>query len=291
MSSQTAPIVVGYDGSPASTAALAWATGQAVREEAPLRIGEAFELLVMSRPSPGKVVPLAALRTVRERGLQALVESIRLQHPKLDVSSVLLEGAPAAALVEETAGARMLVLGTRGLGGFAGMLLGSVAVQVSTHAQCPVVVVPSRTLPLPPHRPTIVVGLDGSKESMQATEFAFEQVELLGGRLVVVSAWNTPFSTYENGRGELVFDNAEVHRATEVLVAEALAGLRADHPGAEVDVQLIPAQPARAILHAAESADLVVVGSRGRGGFTGLLLGSTSQHVLHHATCPVAIVR
>jgi nucleotide-binding universal stress UspA family protein len=290
MSSQTAPVVVGYDGSQAGTAALEWATAEAVRERAPLRIVEVFELVVVSRPSPGKVVPLAALRTVREHGLEALADSIRLRHPHLDVQTVLLEGTPAASLIEETAQARLLVLGSRGLGGFTGMLVGSVAVQVASHAHCPIVVVPPDLVPTLHTLRTVVVGVDGSKLSTKAIDFAFEQAEAIGGRVVAVHAWNSPFSTYENGLGELLFDNAEVRQASEVLVSESLAGPRSDHPDTAVDVELIPGQPARAILHAAGSADLVVVGSRGRGGFTGLLLGSTSQQVLHHATCPVAIV-
>jgi len=291
MSSQTAPVVVAYDGSQASSAALTWATAEAIREHAPLRIVEVFELVIVDRPSPGKVVPLAALRTVRERGLEALAESVRLRHPGLHVDTLLLEGAPSPALIEETAQARMLVLGSRGLGGFSGMILGSVAVQVGAHAHCPVVVVPPDTLPTLHNRRRVVVGVDGSKLSAKAIDFAFEQAEAIGGRLVAVHAWNSPFSTYENGRGELMFDNEEVRKASEVLLSEALAGPRSDHPDIAVDVELIPGQPARAILHAGEAADLVVVGSRGRGGFTGLLLGSTSQQVLHHARCPVAIVR
>lgn len=290
MSSQTAPVVVGYDGSQASAAAVEWATAEAVRERAPLRIAEVFEVVVASRPSPGKVVPLAALRTVRERGLEALAESIRLQYPHLAVETVLLEGSPAAALVEETAQAQMLVLGSRGLGGFAGMLIGSVAVQVSTHAQCPIVVVPPDTLLTLHAQPMVVVGVDGSKLSAKAIDFAFEQAELIGARLVAVHAWTSPLSTYANGQGELVFDNEQVRKTSEVLVAESLAGPRADHPDIQVDVELISGKAARAILHLAGGADLVVLGSRGRGGFTGLLLGSTSQQVLHHAHCPVAII-
>jgi nucleotide-binding universal stress UspA family protein len=284
MSSQTAPVVVGYDGSQASSAALTWATAEAIREHTSLRIVEVFELVVVDRPSPGKVVPLASLRTVRERGLEA-------RHPGLHVDTLLLEGPPSPALIEETAQARMLVLGSRGLGGFTGMILGSVAVQVSAHAHCPVVVVPPDTLPTLHNRRRVVVGVDGSKLSAKAVDFAFEQAEAIGGRVVAVHAWSSPFSTYENGRGELVFDNEQVRKASEILVAEALAGPRSDHPDIEVDIELIPGQPARALLHAGEAADLMVVGSRGRGGFTGLLLGSTSQQVLHHARCPVAIVR
>ena len=291
MSSQTAPVVVGYDGSQGSTAALRWATAEAVREHAPLRIVEAFELEIVSRPSPGKVVPLEALRTVRERGLEALADGIRLQYPGLEVQTLLLEGTPAASLIEETAQARLVVLGTRGLGGFSGAVLGSVAIQVSAHAHSPVVTVPADPRPSAHTTPTVVLGVDGSKVSARATDFAFEQAEAFGARLVVVHAWHSPFSTYENGKGALVFDKAEVQKAAELLVAEALAGPLADYPDTEVDVRLVPGHPARALLQAAEGADLVVVGSRGRGGFTGLLLGSTGQHVLHHAHCPVAIVR
>lgn len=291
MSSKSAPVVVGYDRSPASSAALDWAVAEAVREDAPLRIAEVFELVITVEPSPGKVAPLAALRTGRERELEALSASIQLRHPHLQVETVLLEGSPAPALIEETEQARMVVLGSRGLGGFTGMLVGSVAVQVSSHAHCPIVVVPPDTAPTPPSGATVVVGVDGSKLSAKAADFAFEQAELLHARVIAVHAWSSPFSTYENGKGELVFDNEDVRKASEVMIAEAMAGLRADHPDIEVTLQLIPGHAARAILQEANSADLIVVGSRGRGGFAGLLLGSTSQQVLHHAPCPVAIVR
>ena len=93
MSSQPAPIVVGYDGSPGSQSALRWATTEAVRQLAPLRILEAFELIITARPSPGQVVPLEALRTARQKGLEAVAESIRLQHPGLQVETSLVGGA------------------------------------------------------------------------------------------------------------------------------------------------------------------------------------------------------
>ncbi|GAA0927595.1 universal stress protein [Kribbella koreensis] len=291
MSSPTAPIVVGYDRSQESTAAVNWAAAEAARTHVPLRVAEVFELVIMDRPSPGKVVPLAALRTARERGLETLAASIRQSHPHLQVETVLLEGTPAPELIEETSQARMLVLGTRGLGGFGAMILGSVAVQVSAHANCPVVVVPPDTLPTLHAVRRVVVGVDGSKVSARAIDFAFQEAEALDGQVIAVNAWSSPFSTYENGKGELVFDNAQVRDAAEVLVSEAIAGPRADHPDVKVDIELVPGRPAQVLLHAAESADLLVVGSRGRGGFTGLLLGSTSHQVLHHAHCPVAIVR
>lgn len=291
MSSQAAPIVVGYDGSPASLAALHWATAEAVRLHARLRIVEAFELILALRPTPGAVVPLAAVRTAREAGLSALAEGIRVQHPKLEVETLLVEGTPAETLIEESAQARMIILGSRGLGGWSGLLVGSVAVQVSAHAQCPVLVVPPDLRPRALEKPTVVVGVDGSKVSAKAIDFAFDQAEALRARVIAVYSWSSPFLTYDDGQTMLQFGEDEVQQSARVLVAEALAGAMADHPDVECETRLMSGRPARALLVTAESASLVVVGSRGRGGFTGLLLGSVSQSVLHHAPCPVAIVR
>lgn len=291
MSSQPAPVVVGYDGSPASQSALHWATAEAVRLLAPLRIVEAFEMVVVSRSSPGMLVPLAALRTVQEGGLSALAEGIRLQYPGLTVETLLVEGRPAEALVEQTEQARLLVLGSRGLGGWTGLMIGSVAVQVSTHAHCPVVVIPPDLRPRAYEQPTVVVGVDGSKASAKAIDFAFDQAEVLRARVFAVHAWTSPYLTYTDGQSMLRFDEEEVQESCRLLVAESVAGAAADHPDVEWETRLVSGQAARAILRTAESAELVVVGSRGRGGFTGLLLGSVSQSVLHHAPCPIAIVR
>ena len=288
----TQPVSVGYDRSPASQGALRWATTQAVRLHAPLRIVEAFEVVVFTRPSPGKVVPLAGLRSARERGLSALADGIRQRHPDLKVETLLVEGGPTEALLEEAEHARLLVLGSRGLGGWTGLVVGSVAVQVTTHAHCPVVVIPPDPRPRAHDLRSVVVGVDGSKESAKAIDFAFDQAEALRAQVVAVHAWSSPFRTYEDdGRSMLQFDEDEVMESARVLVAEAVAGAAADHPDVTWHTHLAGGPPARAILNAAESAELAVVGSRGRGGFTGLLLGSVSQTVLHHAHCPTAIVR
>jgi nucleotide-binding universal stress UspA family protein len=291
MTSQPGPIVAGYDGSPAGRTALHWAAAEADRLHARLRVVEAFELIIALRPTPGTVVPLAALRTARELGLTALADGLRAQHPNLQVETVLVEGTPAETLIEETAQARMIVLGSRGLGGWAGLIVGSVAVQVSSHAQCPVVVVPADLRPRAHEKPFVVVGVDGSKTSAKAIDFAFEQAEAIGAKVVAVHAWTSPYLTYADGRSMLQFDEADVKESARLLVAESVAGALADHPDVECETRLMSGQAARAILLAAESAELAVVGSRGRGGFTGLLLGSAGQTVLHHAQCPVAIVR
>ncbi|HET6987702.1 MAG TPA: universal stress protein [Kribbella sp.] len=288
---QPTPIVIGYDGSPGSQNALRWATAEAVRELAPLRIVEAFELVIVSRPSPGEIVPLEAVRTAREKGLETVAESIRLQHPALQVETTLVGGATVPAVLGEAEHARLVVLGSRGLGGWSGLLVGSVAVQVTTHAQCPVVVIPNDLRPHAHEGPTVIVGVDGSKASAKAIDFAFDRAEALHAQVVALHAWTSPFHTYADGASMLLFDEDKIQDEARLLVAESVAGAAADHPDVQWRTELVSGSAAQALVRRAESADLTVVGSRGRDGFTGLLLGSVSQSVLHHAHCPIAIVR
>jgi nucleotide-binding universal stress UspA family protein len=291
MTTQPAPIVVGYDGSTGSQSALRWATAEAVRTMAPLRLVEAFELVIITRPSPGHVVPLEAVRTARQTGLDAVAESIRLHHPDLKVDTSL-EGGPAArVLIEAAEDARAVVLGSRGLGGWSGLLVGSVAVQVTTHAQCPVVVIPHEQRPHAHRGPTVLVGVDGSKASAKAIDFAFDQADAMHAQVVAMHAWTSPFLTYADGASMLQFDEEKVQEEARLLVAESVAGAAAEHPDVKWSTELAMGSAAQALVRRAESADMVVVGSRGRGGFTGLLLGSVSQGVLHHAHCPIAVVR
>jgi len=291
MTNQPGPIVVGYDGSTGSQDALRGATDEADRTMAPLRIVEAFEIVIAARPSPGHVVPLEAVRTAREEGLASVAESIRLHHPDLTVETTLVGGAAPKVLIEAAEDARLVVLGSRGLGGWSGLLVGSVAVQVTTHAACPVLVIPHDPRPHAQHQPTIVVGVDGSKASAKAIDFAFDQAEARHARVVAVHAWTSPFLTYADGASMLQFDEEKIQEESQLLVAESVAGAAADHPDVEWTTQLVSGSPAEALVRRSESADLMVVGSRGHGGFTGLLLGSVSQTVLHHTRSPIAIVR
>jgi nucleotide-binding universal stress UspA family protein len=290
MSTRPAPIVVGYDGSTGSRDALDWATAAALRTMAPLLIVEAFEVVITTRPSPGHVVPLDALRTARRAGLDAVADGVRLHHPELTVDTRLIGGPAARALLEAAEDARMVALGSRGLGGWSGLLVGSVAVQVTTHAQCPVVVIPHDLRPHARTYPTVVVGVDGSKASARAIEFAFEQAETMDADVVALHAWTSPFLTYADGASMLQFDEEKIREEARLLVAESVAGAAAEHPDVRWTTELETGSAARALIGRAESADLVVVGSRGRGGFTGLLLGSVGQSVLHHAHCPIAVV-
>jgi nucleotide-binding universal stress UspA family protein len=291
MTNQPGPIVVGYDGSTGSQDALRWATDEAVRTLAPLHIVEAFEIVIVTRPSPGHVVPLEAIRTARQKGLAAVAESIRLHHPDLTVQTTLIGGAAPKVLIEAADDARLIVLGSRGLGGWSGLLVGSVAVQVTTHATCPVLVIPHDPRPHVHHQPTVVVGVDGSKASTKAIDFAFEQADARHARVVAVHAWTSPFLTYADGASMLQFDEDKIRDESKLLVAESVAGAAADHPDVECTTELVTGSAGQALLRRSETADLIVVGSRGHGGFTGLLLGSVSQTVLHHTHCPIAIVR
>ena len=290
MSTQPAPIVIGYDGSPGSRSALQWAAVAAYRAMVPLRIVEAFEIVIITRPSPGQVVPLESVRKARQTGLDQVAEDIRTQYPGLRVDTSLVGGAAPRTLVEAAQDARLVVLGSRGLGGWSGLMVGSVAVQVTTHAECPVVVVPHDLRARAHEGPTVVVGVDGSKVSAKAIDFAFDQAETLHAKVEAVHTWTSPFLTYADGASMLQFDEEKIREEARLLVAESVAGAAAEHPDVEWSTELAMGSAAQALVRRSESADLVVVGSRGRGGFTGLLLGSVSQSVLHHTHCPIAIV-
>jgi nucleotide-binding universal stress UspA family protein len=167
------------------------------------------------------------------------------------------------------------------------MVLGSVSQHVTRHAHCPVVVVRGR------HSAgsnRIVVGVDGSEVSLKALSFAVDQAELTGGTVVAVHGRSMTAMTgpWDVDVAPAVSEELE---SAERLLAEAVAGMRDDHPDVPVELQPMPVPAVRALADASLTASLVVVGTRGRGGFVGLLLGSVSAGVLQHAQCPVAVVR
>jgi nucleotide-binding universal stress UspA family protein len=180
------------------------------------------------------------------------------------------------------------VLGSRGLGGFSGLVIGSTAVAVAGHAHAPVVVIRADE---PPADGPVVVGVDGTPVGEAAIAFAFAQASARGVDLVAVHAWTDLVveAAYVGGAAALDFAPLE-EQAAETL-AERLAGWQEKYPDVHVVREVVRERAARALLRNSEHAQLVVVGTRGRGGFRGLVLGSTSQHLLQHARCPVAVVR
>jgi nucleotide-binding universal stress UspA family protein len=181
------------------------------------------------------------------------------------------------------------VVGARGRGALATALLGSTSVDVAAAARCPVVVV--RELPTPGATPArVVVGSDGSELSAAAIGEAFAQADARGLDLTVVQAWYLDTTT--GGLAALSVESVrrEVAQAEQAVAAEAVAGWREKYPDVRVHVHVLQGHPVQAVVEHSKGAELVVVGSRGRGGFGGLLLGSVSQGVLHHAHCPVMVV-
>ncbi|MDU0287612.1 universal stress protein [Saccharothrix longispora] len=279
------PIVVGVDGSASASAATGWAASEAVRHGVPLRLVHAY--LPPARGYPGVVLTGHEVRTAFEQQARLRLDEAaavaRAAAPGVRVETSVVVDTPAAALVAASQHARQVVLGSRGLGGFTGLLIGSVAVSVAAHGTSPVVVVRDES----PADGPVVVGVDGSPTSEEAIAFAFEEASLRGAPLTALIAWTD--ALVDGAR--LTVDWSQVEQEESRVLAERLAGWQEKYPDTPVDRVVVHDRPARALLDAARTAQLVVVGSRGLGGFAGMLLGSTSQALVHHAPCPLAVVR
>lgn len=221
--------------------------------------------------------------------LRQLAEALAQQNPDVDVESLVVVGFPADVLIRISRDARAIVLGCRGLGGFAELLLGSVSSQVASHAHCPVIVQrPADALTGDPEGP-VLVGVDGSPANAAAIGFAFAEADLRHTRLIALHTWTLPLAAITD---DYPSDVEREEQQARLLVSEALAGWREKFPDVVVDERVVHEPSAQdALIEASTTASLAVVGSRGRGGFTGLLLGSVSQALLHHGHCPVAVVR
>jgi nucleotide-binding universal stress UspA family protein len=289
--SQTAqdPVVVGVDGSTSATQAVLWAAREAGRRHAPLVIVHVWTMIPVA---PRHVGSLRAYHdALVEQGGQWLREAsaaAREAEPGVLTSTQLVSGSAAGQLIASSASAGLVVLGSRGLGGFAGLVVGSIAVAVATHGHCPVVVVRGADPDTAPRQDgPVVVGVDGSPNSRAALDFAFEAAALRGAPLTAVHAWSDlPVVTV----WELTTDWHLIQQNESEALSQWLAEGRAHHPDVPVDEVVVRDGPAHVLLEHARTAQLVVVGSRGRGGFRGLLLGSTSQAMIQHAACPVAVV-
>ncbi|SDK40839.1 Nucleotide-binding universal stress protein, UspA family [Nonomuraea maritima] len=278
-------IIVGVDDSATSRRAVEWAADDALRMRVPLRLVHAVDR------SPYQIERFADPRLpdlMLREGRKLLDEAeqiVRQRQPSVEVEASLAEGVPAEVLRREGDDATELVLGGRRLGGIAGALLGSVSTRVAGHTRCPVVVVPAE------RRPTygeVVVGVDDSPECEPALAYAFEQARLRGSRLRAVHAWQLPVHAFAP---EATYDMDEVRTARQQLVSDRLARFGRRHPDVQVVEDVHCAEPVNALTDAGEHADLLVVGSHGRGAVASLVLGSVSRGTLRHARCPVAVVR
>ncbi|MEU6641549.1 universal stress protein [Saccharomonospora sp. NPDC046836] len=291
-----APILVGVDGSSSALRATEWSARAAVLHHAPLVL-----LAVVTVPAAygaGAGVPPGFVDGLEEEGQRRLREAadaakrVAGSRHELDLRTEFQIGAAIPVLRERAKQARMLAVGTRGLGELTGTFVGSVAVALVSYGPCPVVVVRGRTPgAYPPTEGPVVVGIDGSPLSEAALAVAFEEASLRGARLIAVHAWSDVPVRESFGMHTRPFDWAGIHTAERIVLAERLAGWQERYPDVDVDRVVVQDRPAHSLLHYAEHAQLVVVGSRGRGGFSGMLLGSTSNALVHTAPCPLLIVR
>lgn len=286
------PIVVGVDGSESGRHVVSWAAVQARRRGTSLRLVHSCEVPVGYPPA---VTDAHTLRSaLEEQGRTWLEEAREVAEQSasgLQVDVVLEVAAPIVTLLKESRNADQIVVGSRGLGGFTGLLVGSTSVELAAHAHCPVVVVRARHVgDMPPSDGPVVVGVDGTPVGEAAIEFAYGEASRRETDLIAVHAWNDLLETAFAASGAAL-DSIPLAEQAEETLAERLAGWQEKNPDVHVTREVVREGPTRALLKRAEHAQLVVVGTRGRGGFRGLLLGSTSQHLLHHAPCPVAVVR
>ncbi|MFC0865561.1 universal stress protein [Sphaerimonospora cavernae] len=281
----TEPIVVATDGSPAATAAVEWAADDAARKRLPLRIVHVLDRLPYDIPRYPIPDMYDRLSRSGRQILREAEQTARERRPELDVTVEMAEGDPVHTLRRQAEHAIELVVGSRGLGGFTGMLLGSVSMHVAGHVDAPVVVVRPGPTDV---RGEIVVGFDGSPESEAALAYAFEEAGLRGCRLRVVYGWQLPVHIYAP---EIAYDMDEMRQAQADFVTGRITAWREKYPGVETVPATVSAHPVTALVDASAEADLLVVGSRGRGAVRSFVLGSVSRAVLHHARCPVAVVR
>ncbi|MET0494835.1 MAG: universal stress protein [Actinoplanes sp.] len=284
-----AAVVVGADGSPSSLSAVRTAAIEAVERGRPLRIVHAFiwPLLGVSTGPATKGPSDMGMRDVAEHVLADAVIEAEKAAPEVRATAVIVDGAPAAVLLGESRGAVLLVIGDRGLGGFQSMVLGSVALQTAAHAACPVLVVRGRE----PRTGPVLVGVDGSAGSAAAVGFAFDEAARRKTTLTALHAWNIFDAGNQHDVLPLTFEPGSLQSEEQRVVSESLAGWAQRYPEVTVEQELVSAGPAAALVEGSKTAQLVVTGARGRGGFAGLLLGSVSQTVMHHAACPVVVVR
>ncbi|MDI1461153.1 universal stress protein [Catellatospora sp. KI3] len=336
------PVVVGVDGSDSSLLAVRLGAQEAVLRRLPLRLVHAFIWPLMNvNTGPSESGPATGgLRHDAERILADAHAAAVAAAPSVPVTAELLTGAPAPVLMHAAKDASLLVLGDRGLGGFTGLLVGSVAVHCTQHGHTPVLVARGTEHPGGP----VVVGVDAELHSATAIDAAFAEAELRRAELMAVHTWTrhsghghepVPGAVHRGEPHHGAVQGVEPHHGavvreetahvggvqvgtirpgapgaepigTAILrqdhataavaekegrsLAEALAAVRERHPDVAVREHLVRGRPARVLVELSEQAQLVVVGGRGCGGFTGLVMGSVSHQVLHHARCPVLLV-
>lgn len=285
-------VIVGVDGSPPSNAAINWAAREAALHKVPLTLVHVLQSPAMIGWTDPLALPGYA-QWHETRGHDVLQEATQLADVaaadvgSVDIESQLLTGPAIPTLIDLTKDAHMMVVGRRGLKAVGRILLGSVSSALVHHAHCPVAVIHDGGLPaVAPATAPVVVGIDGSPASEKAVAIAFDEASRRGADLVAVHAWSDAGVLDFPG-----FDFAPFQQAAREVLAERLAGWQERYPDVRVERVVAFDRPAPQLLLQSQRAQLVVVGSHGRGGFAGMLLGSVSSAVVNSVKVPVVVVR
>lgn len=291
-------VVAGVDGSPRSLAAARWAAEEAARRHQSVQLLYSAYLPLAAFSGYGYPVSEYPAELIENAGvhgrrlLDSTAAEISGSYPDLEVTTVMTSSDPRLALVEASVGAAMTVVGTLGSGRVQEVLLGSVALHVTAHGRSPVAVIPHDQ----DHRGgPVLVGVDGSAHSDAAVTFAFDEAAVRGVGVVAALIYDN-WTRKGFARRPITFDVTESPEK-QAVISEQLAGLAERYPDVEVHELIFRGQPADCLLKYAGHApleqqpQLIVVGSRGRGGLTGLLLGSTSHALIAHSGRPVVVVR
>lgn len=282
------PILVAYDGSPDANAALDWAITEAGLRGCGLRVVYVEHDLPQTDGNPATMSwsPKVVSGLVRAGEPIVAAGVARASAAGIAAEALVLEGAPAGILARRSAEARLLVMGSRGVGSVRGALIGATVPHVASHASCPVVVVWEQA----DESARVTVGVDGSPESAATLRWAFEYARGRKLALHVLRCFEIPIYPEVVPYVPPIEVIEDVSLAATQALSEEVAAWAADFPDVEVSQRAVQDRPARALVAASQESSLVVVGSHGRGGFTGMLLGSTSQALLHHSACSVAVI-
>ncbi|CAM5644615.1 MULTISPECIES: universal stress protein [Streptomyces] len=284
------PLVVGVDGSDSSQVAVDWAADEAARHGLSLRLVHAFRWERYERALPPFTTDRPAGEVMAQNIVASCAQRVAVRQPQVKVSEEVVPDDAVSALLRAAPDAHALVVGERGRGEVAGLLLGSVSLAVAARAVCPVIVVRGAEPNVRGSFDRCVVGVGEAAERTSALRFAAREAQARGCALTAVRAWRRPAGE-PDGRPLVAEDASQAHDArTGAELEEALRAIGRENPGLSVDGRTAEGPPHRVLLDAAADADLVIVGAERRQGHLGLQLGRAAHTLLHHSACPVAVV-
>lgn len=277
-------VTVGYDGSAEAKQAVIWAAAEAARRSAKLRIVSCYSVPAVVSPWIGAIpYDIDDIQVAAQAGLDEIAAAVREPHPGLELEGGVVMASAREQLVADAAESDLLVVGTTGAGRAESLLLGSVAHAVARTSPCPVALVPAGELPDPVGR--IIVGVDGSEPAAAALDWATDFADSTAAELVVVHAWEYSKPNAQSPQGQ------ELAKVDAALVLEESVARSRERGLGPVRGELVEASAPAALVALAKDADLVVVGSRGRGGLRSVLFGSVAHSVAQHSPRPTVVVR